>query len=101
MFVLGGSAFPNSRDEFASALEQGLKVFGSPRGIAQLDGSAFPHFEKLKIDLTGGRVLPDTRPSDGVGEKGSAVTITRFEVLAAPMQFEESGFHFHLSADDV
>ena len=100
MFILGGQDFPRSGEQFLSALNDGLKLFGSPRG-ATIEGDNFPRFEKLRIDLTGGRVLAEMRPSEGVSDRSSGVSARRLEVVAEPIRFEESAFQFHLGADEV
>ncbi len=99
MIPLAGADFPNSNDQFRQALDDGLKMFGAPKGIVEMTGE-FPHFSVLKIDLSGGRADADTQPpARHFQDQKPGVEIDRLEVSAAPFLCCDSPVIFHLTAD--
>lgn len=101
MFLLDGSDFPTSRESFTEALAEGLRIFGPVPGATEVAGENFPRFDKLRIDLSGGRVTPDTRPSVGVGKVEPGVVVEEFEVVADPLRYEQSPIRVQVKGRDV
>ena len=103
MFYLGGSTFPNSREQLASAVTTGLRELLTlpPRDIIHIDGGNYPAFDKVMIDLTGARSAGDKLPPepkpDGATEPG--VSAGRLEAVARPLYIRDAAIELSLTAD--
>ena len=99
MLPLAGNDFPKSRDELQRAIDDGLKLYGAPKGVVGIEGS-FPILDSLRIDLSGARIDTNTqRPSRDLREKQPGVETGRLEVSATPFLLCDAPVQFRLTAD--
>lgn len=99
MFLLGGSTFPQSGEDFRVALEQGMNIFGLSSGVVQMGEGMYPYLNDLKFDLTGGRLSNELRPTEGVGDMQTGIQTDHLEIIGSPVYYEKCPVNIHLIAD--
>ena len=101
MLPFSAEKTPAAANELAAALTRGLLARGiTPRSV-HATGDAFPTLETLTIDVTGAQLTRDARLPAATGGVASAVEIGHFELIGAPLYFEETALELRVAARQV
>ncbi|MDB5292689.1 MAG: hypothetical protein JWL69_3930 [Phycisphaerales bacterium] len=106
MFYLGGTSFPETREQLISAVTEGIRglvTLPAGREAVKIEGGEYPSFGKVTIDLTGARADIDRLPPEpkGVGQIQPAVSATQLEIVGRPLYVREAAVDLSLSARDA
>jgi hypothetical protein len=100
MLPLAGSPIPDSSEALADALRRGFAA----RDVVAREVTAqgpWPALDLLQIDLTGAKITRDQRLDASAGTKAGGFTVKRFELVAAPGEFEATPITAAIHADDA
>lgn len=100
MLPLAGPKIPDSPEALAQALESGLAARDIlPRQVTA-EGK-WPTLDLLRIDLTGSKVAEPEISSPPSDVPVGSVSVSRFEILAAPAEVQGVPIHVRLHASDA
>jgi hypothetical protein len=105
MIPLGGDTYPTTAAELADALRVGLRPIvrlPDERVAISVTGD-YPDADRLRIDLSGGKITIRSKPEDpaGVGPSQPGPSFKSIEVLAHPVMAEGAKLHLDLTATSV
>lgn len=103
MFLLPRNQIPQTPEELAQAIEEGVRFFASrPEKMVAIDGAGIPALESIAIDLTGAAIDPHHRPPP-VEREGAhpAVLVRRIYIAGEPIKLLGGDFGFQFEASDA
>jgi len=99
MLPLAAETFPVSPEELTAALTSGFAARGIAVQSVRAEGPALAALDALRIDVSGVAVTRSFRLPAERAEDGGAVMVERFELIGAPLEFENTPLHVRVEAE--
>lgn len=106
MFPLSGKKFPTSTEELDEAITDALTdvfaVSGDKDDVVDVQGK-FPSLKSVTIHLDGAQVSAKKPPPKplGTGKRQDGPSVSRLELSAAPIQYEQAKLYLTLTASGL
>jgi len=107
MFPLSGKKFPTDTEELAEAITKALTdvftVDGDEDDVVTVEGGKFPSLKSVSIDLDNATVSASKPPPKpiGTGKRQTGPKVDKFQLSAAPIQYEQAKLHLKVSASGL
>jgi hypothetical protein len=107
MFPLSGKKFPTTSEELdeciTSALTDVFTVDGDEADVVIIEGGKFPALKTVTIDLDNATVTASKPPPKpiGTGKRQPGPTVDKFQLSAAPIQYEQAKLNLKLTASGL
>jgi len=103
MFLLPRNQIPQTPEELAQAIEEGVRIFASrPEKMAGVGGADVSALDSIAVDLTGATIDPHHRPPPLEREGARpAMLVRHIYVAGEPAKLLGSDFGFHFEASNA
>ena len=103
MFILSRNELPQTSDELAVALEEGVREFASGvKPMIIVRGAHLHRLDEITVDLSGAVIDPQHRPvMPKLSGTEPAIAVRTFSVSATPIKVLGSELAFHFDASNV